>query len=117
MDFRQLDDLTWYVLNNFGNLMTKQEVLLYHRLQFETKMGNSSPQHKRVRVSEERYKPAAGQLAQALKEDPVSVLQEIRDRIIRDHGSDLIVNRCPRCKGIVATPRAKQCKHCGHDWH
>ena len=115
MDLARLDDLTRYVLHNFGNLMTEQEFALYRWLQVEANMESWSPQNKRV--AEEHWKPADDQLTKALKEDPVAFLQEIRDRIIKDHDSDIIINRCPRCNGLVATPKAKQCKHCGHDWH
>src|SRR5436853_229135 len=27
-----------------------------------------------------------------------------------------LINRCPECRRIVATPRAKQCLWCKHDW-
>ncbi len=39
------------------------------------------------------------------------------DRIQREHRGDLFVNRCPACQRIVASPSAKQCLWCGHDWH
>ena len=116
MELVRLDDLTWYVLYHYGNLMTTQEEMLYYRLQPLMKMQNASLQKKCG--SDEGYKPADAQLTKRFKEEnPVRVLREISDRIIRDHGSDIIINRCPKCERLVATPRAKQCKTCGHDWH
>lgn len=37
-------------------------------------------------------------------------------RILTECG-DTILNRCPRCRRIVRTPRARQCFWCGHGWH
>ena len=39
----------------------------------------------------------------------------VRDRVLRDHPE--VVNRCPKCKRVARTPRAKQCRWCFHDWH
>jgi hypothetical protein len=38
-------------------------------------------------------------------------------RIVREHASEIFVNRCPRCHRVVRTPKAQQCLWCGHDWH
>jgi hypothetical protein len=39
------------------------------------------------------------------------------DRILAAHRDDVIINRCPQCDELARTPRAKQCRFCGHDWH
>jgi hypothetical protein len=39
------------------------------------------------------------------------------ERLLREHGDSIIINRCPRCARIVATPGARQCLWCHHDWH
>lgn len=28
-----------------------------------------------------------------------------------------VFNFCPECEALARTPQAKQCRHCGHDWH
>lgn len=40
----------------------------------------------------------------------------IAERLLKDHGSE-ILNTCPRCEKLARTPLAKQCRHCGFDWH
>jgi predicted RNase H-like HicB family nuclease len=42
--------------------------------------------------------------------------QSVFQRILSENG-DHIFNRCPQCRRIVRTPRARQCYWCGHDWH
>ena len=38
-------------------------------------------------------------------------------RILRDFGDKVFFNYCPKCGELAQTPTAKQCRHCGHDWH
>lgn len=40
----------------------------------------------------------------------------IAERLLKDLGDD-ILNLCPRCEKLARTPLAKQCRHCGFDWH
>jgi hypothetical protein len=39
------------------------------------------------------------------------------ERVLREHGPSLVINRCPRCSCMVASPGARQCLWCHHDWH
>lgn len=38
-------------------------------------------------------------------------------RILRDFADKVFFNYCPACGKLARTPCAKQCRHCGHDWH
>jgi len=38
-------------------------------------------------------------------------------RLLSERGSEITINRCPRCRRVVRTPSARQCFWCGHDWH
>jgi uncharacterized OB-fold protein len=39
------------------------------------------------------------------------------ERLLREHANEIVINRCPACGRIVATPKARQCLWCGHDRH
>lgn len=39
------------------------------------------------------------------------------ERVRREHGDQVELNRCPRCRRIPRTLRARQCLWCMHDWH
>ena len=44
--------------------------------------------------------------------------RKVTDRIKAAFASgELQPNRCPTCKRIVMTPKARQCLWCGYDWH
>ena len=41
---------------------------------------------------------------------------KIAYRLLEEHSKELL-NNCPKCGGLARTPFAKQCRHCGYDWH
>jgi len=42
----------------------------------------------------------------------------ITRRLLRLHEEGTIkANRCPKCRRVVRTPLARQCRWCRHDWH
>lgn len=41
---------------------------------------------------------------------------KIASRILKEHKNE-VINNCPECEGLARTPYAKQCRHCGYDWH
>ena len=43
--------------------------------------------------------------------------QRVVFRLLADPRCQALINRCPRCRRVVATPQARQCLWCGFDWH
>lgn len=50
------------------------------------------------------------------RHNPESLRRSIAERIWPLEDGN-IYNWCPRCDKLARTPEAKQCRHCGHDWH
>lgn len=40
----------------------------------------------------------------------------IATNLLQRHEKE-ILNYCPKCNGLTRTPKSKQCRHCGFDWH
>src|SRR5437870_9883911 len=57
------------------------------------------------------------QIAAALAEGGPAFRKRVFQRVLADPAAQALINRCPRCRRIVRTPRAKQCLWCHHDWH
>ncbi|MBI1286031.1 MAG: hypothetical protein GC178_00470 [Flavobacteriales bacterium] len=38
-------------------------------------------------------------------------------RILSEHEDEVFLNHCPKCGRLARTPKAKQCRYCGNDWH
>ena len=49
--------------------------------------------------------------------DPGAILGAAALRMIEDPADPIRVGRCPKCDGVLRTPRARQCLHCNYDWH
>lgn len=104
------DPLTNYVLHWYQRFITAEEKRLLLGLGLLVKDENctSSAEH---REAEKRGAPA-----------PVwKDIGEFRDfvaaRILRENANDVVINRCPKCAALTASPSAKQCLSCGNDWH
>lgn len=42
---------------------------------------------------------------------------ELANIVMNDYKDQVFFNNCPECGRLARTPTAKQCRHCGHDWH
>ena len=42
-------------------------------------------------------------------QDPQAYLNQVRERILSEHGEEIEINRCPTCDGVLRTPKARQC--------
>jgi len=38
------------------------------------------------------------------------------ERLLREHGDAIYLNRCPKCGALARTPRACLCPSCSHTW-
>ena len=112
-----------YVFNNYGRLMTPIEERAFSHLggTLKATLGRSD------RAAQEEVRAGSTHLRKFLSDDP-EVLLLARDgydafvmqtgqRILKDHRSEIVLNCCPRCNGLARTPKARQCRFCGHDWH
>jgi predicted RNA-binding Zn-ribbon protein involved in translation (DUF1610 family) len=39
------------------------------------------------------------------------------ERVLRDHSTSIVINRCPNCGQVVISPESLQCLSCHYDWH
>lgn len=97
--------------------MTEKESRAWRHWSTMFKMGND-PKPARIRISLEKG---------WLTEDPevLSLLESGYDqfeintakRILNENINAVFLNNCPKCGRMTRTPNARQCRHCGHDWH
>jgi len=88
---KNTDELTKYIIFNYGHLMTELE-----RRQQLLPIENLTPQ--------------------ADSADQDQFMLSMRERIMREHKSEIMLNRCPKCNALARTPTAKQCPKCFHSW-
>lgn len=108
--------LTSYVWEHYRHLFTDFERQVSNRIKFETKTQRSPPE-----VREERFARMFGPLdpavMSALEGGHWAFLRRVPDRILAENPDEVYINRCPLCRRIVRTPKAKQCMWCHHNWH
>lgn len=39
------------------------------------------------------------------------------NRILTENKNNIYLNKCPECGLLARTPKARQCRHCGKNWH
>ena len=52
-----------------------------------------------------------------LADGPDAFLYNTAVRVFNEHGGEKLLNLCPSCGRLTQTPTARQCRHCGNDWH
>ena len=111
----ETDELTHYIFHNYSTLMTVAEKATYKALMAERKGEHSSEDMKtRLRA---RFGSNEREVAKLLEGGARAFLIATRERILRDHASEVILNRCPKCGALARTPQACLCPACSHTWY
>jgi hypothetical protein len=120
LDTSKYDDdkeLSKYVCTNYRHLLTPHERAVGGAVLAEEKAAvcDNPVQADMMRKHwGPQNKPA---VAESLRGGFAAFQHKARRRILAEHGDQVFVNRCAQCQRVVATPRARQCLWCGHDWH
>lgn len=105
-----------YLLDHGAKHMLPEELKALARIDF-LKNGIKPYIHEMYRGEIEKKHRTPAEKADALVALGEDVLnQQIAERLFLHH-KDQILNPCPRCEKQARTPLAKQCRHCGFDWH
>jgi hypothetical protein len=111
-----------YVMDCCDEFLTDDERLARLIRFFELKSpvddndpGSKEHREERMAAIEERHSQADIARARAIVNRGMRELSMARKRVLRE-APQLIV-RCSKCGGVLRTPRARQCRWCGHDWH
>jgi len=130
-----MDGLTAYVIVYFGHLMnaserrarkhlicaqplTEAEQRLRDGIAWEEAKGNAVPAQFNSLLLQRRSglsdDPAILRLASGGLE---AFFERTARRILAEDRDKVFLNSCPSCGTLARTPKARQCRFCGHDWH
>jgi len=116
-----------YVLHYYHHLMTRPQRLAYETLMLTAKrMDDRTDVHGQIEARNIPQHPATSE-AFTLSDDP-EVLRLVSEglwvfvtrtaqRILAEHSEQVQFNNCPQCGAVARTPKARQCRFCGFDWH
>ena len=105
-------------MNYHSSLMTKEEKIAWRHWSSVYKMENSTPKQKasRTKLSLIRgWMTEDENILKLLKNGIDEFEKKVAIRI--DKENDIKYNNCPNCNKLTRTPKAKQCRFCGNDWH
>ncbi len=125
-----MEEVPGYVFKNYHRLLTSHEHAAWSAIMQQdkaisvrgrdhSKLTGMPHENTHREIAEECY-------AEAVKDDRVRALLDqgvkefykaVATRILQEHAAEVVINRCPQCRALCITPRAKQCRACFHDWH
>ena len=117
-------DKAWYVFRYYAHFMTKKEHLAHRHLVGTAKAMRGLTD---VASQTEARKNASPVYRDMLFNDPDvlgltsegldAFVERVAQRILGDHRDEVGFNNCPQCGALARTPKARQCRFCGFDWH
>src|SRR5690242_4277487 len=115
-------DLAKYIFDNYSELRTKQENLAFRHLAGAMKatLGNSDLEAQATASQDRVYSHLVSddpEVLQLARDGYSSFVQKTAERMLRENGDKIVLNRCPARDRLTRTPHAKQCPHCYPDWH
>ena len=115
---KQYDDgqeLYRYLTEHLSSMLTDQERRIARAFLGEAKAANSS-ENMAAMLRKNMCSPDDKTVQSWLRTGRRPFAATVLARLEQDDPT-FRVNRCAECQCIVATPVARQCFWCGHDWH
>ena len=109
-DYNEDDYLVDYVIRHYSYLCTKFELL-----GFQTTLSKSTRTSQGIINSYGAENDP--KVVEALLKGRNAFRHAVYTRLMKDHGNEIFINRCPTCNKAVKTPKAKQCHWCFESWH
>ncbi|MFK7810166.1 MAG: hypothetical protein AB8F74_20355 [Saprospiraceae bacterium] len=107
-----------YILDHHSLLMTNEEKNAWRHWSSVYKMENCTQEQKasRTRLSLKKGWMTEDKDILKLLENGIDDFRKtVAERI--DTSNNIQYNNCPECNNLTRTPKAKQCRFCGNDWH
>ena len=108
-------ELEEYIINHYPNLMNLKEKAALKQHQALVKSDEAlAKTRKKISKMPGSSEEEVGEL---LDQGYAVFRKRVTDRILAQYKEHVFLNYCPNCGKLARTPQAKQCRHCGHDWH
>lgn len=104
-----------YIRNYFSNLMTTDEMLAL-KYQMYTYKTEDDAKMRKILI-DKGWISTDPKIKELLKEGYQEFEINVAKRIMKETPEKVFLNYCSKCNKLARTPFAKQCRHCGNDWH
>jgi hypothetical protein len=110
-------ELADYLWHNYPELFSHDEHLAARTLSAEWKAAHTDSERIRQFLLTRMSARGNPKVDELLADGPQEFRLRAAERVFAELSSKIDLDRCQKCSRIVATPRARQCLWCGHDWH
>nr|WP_319570184.1 hypothetical protein [uncultured Draconibacterium sp.] len=106
-----------YIINHFGQYMTTIESQAWRHYSSTLKLADNENHALRKMYFKKGWLSNDSEVLNLLKDGYDKFEKNTADRILTENKNEIFLNTCPECGQLARTPKAKQCRHCGYDWH
>jgi len=100
-----------YIVNYFSDLFTDEERLALKHIRA------LDSGHKENHLRKMGWLTNEKDVLDLIKDGYEAFEINTATRIFKDNPDLVFLNICPICKKLARTPKAKQCRYCGFNWH
>jgi hypothetical protein len=110
------DEIKKYLLEHCREWMLPEEIIALRRISL-TEYGEEVTRKTALKeLKIEKMYGFTDEKTDALVElGKERMLLNIAERLLKENGNE-VINNCPKCERLARTPKAKQCRYCGHNW-
>ena len=108
-----------YIIKYFSNLLTSAEGMAIKHTSSMFKLEHSSSENPNLKkiYRENGWLTSDQSVLDLLKDGYDNFELNVANRIMAQNPEKVYFNNCPKCNKLARTPYARQCRHCGHNWH
>ncbi|MCH5598637.1 hypothetical protein [Niabella ginsengisoli] len=106
-----------YIINYFSNLLTSAERMAIKHTTSTYKLEHSTSDSMTKIYRDKGWLTSDQSVLDLLKDGYDNFELNVANRIINQNSDNVFLNNCPKCNKLARTPYARQCKHCGNNWH
>lgn len=108
-----------YIVENFSGLLTGREQLAIHHTMSSLKLQHSNANNFNATMiyREKGWINKDQDVLDLIKDGYDAFEIRVASRISMEYGDKVFLNNCPKCNRLARTPQARQCRHCGYNWH
>ena len=113
------NDTAKYIITYFSDLLTSSEKMAIKHTISKFKLEHTTSDNTHLtRIYQEKGWLTSDQTVLDLLKDGYDNFElSVAKRILQVNSNKVLFNNCPKCNKLARTPYAKQCRHCGFNWH
>ena len=109
-------ELIDYIITHYSGLLSFKEQAAQKHLFATEKAGNFRSQDLKNKIMNDLGAKDT-EVLKLLDKGYEEFKRVSANKLLIEHKDKVFINNCPKCGQLARTPHARQCRHCGHDWH